>query len=110
MIYVDGVNSEELDSLLVQKLELMEVLCRFELTVTSAVRPDDPKCHGQKKAVDVVCMRSRERWQILKAAYMVAIDRIGIGEDFIHLDVCTYVDGPKFAPNVVWTYYDKEDR
>lgn len=108
MIYTDGVNHEDLDSVLVQKIELMELLCGFEFTVTSAVRPDDPKCHGRKKAVDVVAMRSRERWQMLKAAIMVDINRIGIGDTFLHLDVCTFVDGPKFAPNVVWTYYDKE--
>jgi len=48
---------------------------------------------------DIECVNSIPRYFILKSLLSV-FDRVGIGEDFIHVDS----DSTK-SPNVIWTYY-----
>lgn len=50
-------------------------------------------------AVDVACDNSRLRYQVINAAIHEEINRIGIGRDFIHLDIDRSKD-----PRVVWLY------
>lgn len=53
-------------------------------------------------AVDIACPDSRTRFKIIKALLMVGFTRIGIGKDFIHVDMaeCEIKLG-----QVMWDYY-----
>jgi len=55
--------------------------------------------HLKGLAVDVKCTDSNMRQKILGAAIKNGITRIGIGENFLHIDC----DSAK--PNSVWHYY-----
>ena len=56
--------------------------------------------HLQGCAADIVACTSRDRFLIVTALLEAGFDRIGIGEDFVHVD--SSWDKPS---NVVWTYY-----
>ena len=55
--------------------------------------------HKKGLAADIACVNSRNRQIIIKALMDVGINRIGIGNTFIHADV----DKSKDA-NVIWLY------
>ena len=52
------------------------------------------------KAVDIACVGSRERYELVRAL-LLHVCRIGIGEGFIHADN----DLANKSPDVIWTYY-----
>lgn len=56
--------------------------------------------HTRGKAVDIRCNASVTRWKIVRAAIDAGVRRIGIGENFIHLDT----DGT-LPQCVMWHYY-----
>jgi len=56
--------------------------------------------HLKGYAVDIMAKDSRTRHAILHGLLKAGFTRIGIGEDFIHVD-----NDPKKPPNVVWNYY-----
>jgi len=64
-----------------------------------AVGGSETSSHLGGLAVDVACDTSRLRWQILNAVIREEINRIGIGRNFVHLDI----DRAKDA-RVVWLY------
>lgn len=79
-----------------------------ELLVTSGYRCETHNAevggsgtssHLKGLAWDVSCGRSRLRYRVIAAAIRIGIDRIGIGKDFIHLDI----DRRK-ASRVIWVY------
>ena len=55
--------------------------------------------HLKGKAADISCSSSRERWIIITALQDAGFNRIGIANNFIHVDF----DENK-SPNVIWTY------
>ena len=55
--------------------------------------------HRRGTAADIKCTSSADRYLILLLAFEVGFKRIGIGGDFIHLDV----DG-ELPTEVLWTY------
>ena len=55
--------------------------------------------HLKGLAVDISCSSSRDRSIIVAAALQLGISRIGIGKNFIHIDV----DYTK-SQNVIWLY------
>lgn len=56
--------------------------------------------HLTGEATDIKCPNSVNRLKMLKAFIQVGFNRIGIGKDFIHVDIS------KTLPNeVCWTYY-----
>lgn len=55
--------------------------------------------HLSGLAVDVACKPSRLRYIIVHAAMDLGINRIGIGNRFIHLDIDRSKD-----PRVIWLY------
>ena len=55
--------------------------------------------HLKGKAADISCSGSRERWIIVTALQDAGFNRIGIANNFIHVDS----DEDK-SPNVIWTY------
>lgn len=56
--------------------------------------------HLKGCAADIAVKGSRERWLILEALIRFKFTRLGIGEDFIHVDI----DSEK-AQDVIWDYY-----
>lgn len=55
--------------------------------------------HLKGCAVDIAAPDSVARGQILRGLILAGFRRIGIGQDFIH------VDSDAAKPNAVWTYY-----
>lgn len=54
-------------------------------------------------AVDIRCNTSQNRLKIVKAALECGITRIGIGKNFVHIDMGERVGLPA---NVIWHYYE----
>ena len=55
--------------------------------------------HLRGHAADVLCKYSRPRYRIISKAISLGIHRIGIGRDFLHLDIDRHKD-----PEVIWLY------
>jgi len=55
--------------------------------------------HKKGLAVDIHCVGSRDRYNIINALLSVGINRIGIAKTFIHCDVDKDKD-----QNVIWIY------
>ena len=56
--------------------------------------------HTKGLAVDIGVANSSDRYKILNALISIGINRIGVGENFIHADVDK--DKPQ---SVIWHYY-----
>ena len=63
----------------------------------STVGSTSPHLHGL--AADISAPNSHTRWLIVGAAIKSGFNRIGLGPNFIHLDIST-----EYAQNVIWTY------
>jgi len=55
--------------------------------------------HLKGLAIDVACVSSRERFELMNVLLEVGFNRIGVGSTFIHVDI----DKDK-SQNVIWTY------
>ena len=55
--------------------------------------------HLKGLAVDIRCINSRDRYDLLNCLLDVGFTRIGIGNTFIHVDM-----DPDKDPDVMWTY------
>jgi uncharacterized protein YcbK (DUF882 family) len=55
--------------------------------------------HLKGLAVDVACIASRDRFELIDIFLDLGINRIGIADTFIHIDV-----DPEKSSNVIWTY------
>lgn len=98
---------------LLQRLNLMRAFLERPITVTSGPRcafhnqrvgGDPSSAHLTGQAADLRCRSSAERWAMLEAAHQAGFRRIGIGADFVHVDVA---EDPHHPVDVVWTYYPK---
>ena len=65
----------------------------------SKVGGKDKSSHIVGKAADISCSGSRERWIIITALQDAGFNRIGIANNFIHVD-----SDENKSPNVIWTY------
>jgi uncharacterized protein YcbK (DUF882 family) len=65
----------------------------------SKVGGKDKSSHIVGKAADISCSTSRERWIIITALQDAGFNRIGIANNFIHVD-----SDENKSPNVIWTY------
>ncbi len=99
---------ENLDSILILALERLEKALNHDLEFVSGFRCYDcnlkaggvkNSAHCQGLAVDVRASTSGERFHILYWALDLNFKRIGIGRNFIHLDID--YDLPQ---HVVWLY------
>lgn len=95
---------------LIDKLNIARALAERPFKITSGYRTKDHNklvggksnsSHLRGEAADVECTSSRDRFFMLVAFFGAGFDRIGIGEDFIHVDV----DKGK-AASVIWDYYN----
>ena len=100
-----GVN---MDSTLLRMLDDLRERYGKPLRVTSGYRTKEHNeavggvpnsSHLRGVAVDIAATSSRERHDILKLAFEVGFDRIGIANSFLHLDI----DDTK-PKDCIWTY------
>jgi len=79
-----------------------------KLTITSGYRCEkhnrkvggsETSSHLKGLAVDIGIERSRLRYRVIGAAIRLGLHRIGVGKDFVHLDI----DRQKDA-RVIWVY------
>ena len=75
------------------------LLCNNKL-IESGIKASKNSSHMSGVAADISAKTSAERYKILESAIKVGFKRIGIGKNFIHLDI----DRTK-TPNLIWTYY-----
>jgi zinc D-Ala-D-Ala carboxypeptidase len=99
----------EVKAILIKMLEQARLLYGRPMVIMSGYRcPDHNQAVGGKPdsahlkglAADVRCATSQDRYQMVQAFLSVGVNRIGIGKDFVHVDVAR--DLPQ---NVIWTYY-----
>ena len=102
-------SEQQLDSLLLSILKQIEELTQREVIVNSAFRSisyevrqgrNGSSAHCLGKAVDLYCFDSSYRYQVVKLALQLGINRIGIYKSFIHLDVANSKDGKN--TQVIW--------
>lgn len=95
---------------LVSMLKSMQSLIGWPLTITSGFRSkswelsrgrNGSSSHTKRLAVDVSAIDSHARYKIVVAAGAVGFSRIGIGKNFVHLDI----DETKAHP-IMWHYYE----
>jgi len=98
----------EMDKELIWKLDLLRELVGAPLIITSGFRCErhnkavggaPNSAHLRGKAADIACTDNLFRYKILKHAFYIGFPRIGIGKDYIHLDVDRSLPHPR-----VWVY------
>tara|TARA_R100001163_G_scaffold17904_1_gene15867 strand:+ start:1686 stop:2111 length:426 start_codon:yes stop_codon:yes gene_type:complete len=62
--------------------------------------PNSAHCLG--KAVDIAAPDSHTKFLIIESALYYGIERIGVGSNFIHIDIQEKNEKPT---QVIWTYY-----
>jgi uncharacterized protein YcbK (DUF882 family) len=101
---------ENLHPDLLTVLQNIEELVDIELTVNSGYRTPTHNAsvggvehsehtYSPAKGADIMCLRSVTRWNIVKAAIVCGVRRVGIGADFVHIGIAT--DKPQ---DVMWLY------
>ena len=95
----------------VKTLDQIRAFCGFPFRITSAYRSvvhniavgvKTSSAHMKGLAVDIDCLDSPHRFQIIETAIKLGIKRVGVGEKFIHLDGS--LDLPQ---SVLWLYPPK---
>lgn len=101
-------SGELMEPNVLEALDNARDLAGFPFVVTSGVRSiaHNKAVGGTKSsshllgyAVDLAVPNSRRRFIMLEALLDAGFTRIGIGEDFIHVDM-----DPQKTQNVIWTY------
>ena len=91
-----------------ERLDIVRDLCGFPIMVTSGYRTiaHNKSVHGSKNsshllgwAADLAVTSSKKRYVLLNACIEAGFLRIGIGEDFIHVD-----SDPEKPQVTMWTY------
>ena len=105
----DGCGADNINPNLVAKLQKVRDRLGMPMKITSGVRcekhnilvgGDTNSSHleGNATAVDIACDNSSLRYQLISCLISV-FNRVGIAEDFIHVDI-----DPDKPAGVVWTY------
>ena len=90
-----------LDALRAQAGIPLKLSCAYRSVAWDKSKGRDGKsAHCKGLAADIVCNSSSTRSKIIRAAHAIGIRRIGIGNNFIHVDT----DASK-AQDVIWHYY-----
>lgn len=107
--YNCGLGFNQMDIHLLDNLDAARTIAAVPFVITSAIRCSqhnsdvggkENSSHLLGKAIDIVCNNSTDRYIIIKALVKVMLPRIGIGKDFIHIDM----DLTKPHP-IIFTYY-----
>lgn len=100
---------ESMDDYFMRKLDIARMAAGIPFIITSAFRNKEwelkqgrngTSSHTKGLAVDLKAENSVNRHKIIVALLSVGLNRIGIGKNFIHVDMDT-----NKAPNVIWHYY-----
>lgn len=103
-----GCGANNINSKLVEMLNLTRHKCKIPFIINSAVRcskynlevgGERYSAHTLGCAVDIYAGNSLAKFLIIKNALEVGFNRIGVGRTFIHLDI----DATK-VQNVIWSY------
>ena len=101
-------SGKHMDQDLLVMIDRARALYGKPIVVTSGFRTEshNKKVGGVKSsshlkglAIDVACIRSKDRFEMLTALLEVGFNRIGVASTFIHVDI----DKNK-SQNVIWTY------
>lgn len=104
-----GCGCCRMDSEFIYKLNQLREKCGFGFIVNSGYRcPDwNEQCGGAVNsghclglAADIRCIEDRKRGLIIKNAIELGFKRIGIGKNYLHLDM-----KPTEQEITIWTYY-----
>ena len=104
----DGCGFDEVSPRLVKVLDRTREILNRPLVITSACRcHDHNRAEGGKEnsahvkglAADLKVNGARERFEVIEAALVAGIIRIGIARDFVHIDI----DSSK-PQRVTWLY------
>lgn len=100
----------DMDEKFMHRLEAARVIAGIPFVINSAYRTvdyekskgrDGTSSHTKGLAVDIKTDNSRERYIILDALIRTGFHRIGVGDNFLHVD-----DDPGKDSRVIWDYYD----
>lgn len=103
-----GSASNVMSPHLVRTLDTMRSNLGFPLVIASGYRTPshnefvggkDLSAHLSGDAADIKAFRGDTKFKIVSEAIYLGIRRIGIGKDFIHLDVSPSLPSPS-----IWTY------
>jgi len=101
---------EDMNENFMKKLDIARQVCKAPFIVTSAFRSeiweqeqgrDGTSSHTKGLAIDLKAESSIFRYKLIVSLLSVGFNRIGIGKNFIHVDIDK--DKPS---NVIWHYYD----
>lgn len=106
-----GCGRKDINPMLLIKLEEIREYTKRAVFITSGVRcplynrqingaHNSPHMFGH--AVDISVSNSKDRYELVMAAMTKGIRRIGVGKNFVHVDVAP--EG-RWAQDVIWTYY-----
>ena len=99
----DGIRDE-----LVTALERIRVFYGRPMVVSSGVRCEahnaasggkPGSAHVRGLAADIVCASARDRMELIRIAMSQGVSRIGVGKDFVHLDIDVTL-----PQDVLWLY------
>ena len=107
-------SGENMDAAFLQKLDKCRELAGIPFKINSGFRCKEynegllakgykaskTSPHLKGLAADIATPTSSQRWKVLESAIKIGFNRIGIGKNFIHLDIDT-----EKSQEVVWHYY-----
>lgn len=105
---VKGSGELYMNKILLEKLDEIRHIVGEPLIITSGYRSKEwnakvggvpSSSHTKGFAVDIAIRNSRMRFKLVNAIQQVGINRIGIADNFIHIDI-----DPDKDKNVIWTY------
>ncbi len=94
--YPTNLFFNQLDKRLQNKLSVFDRVCEIEVIATSGLRTPEKNAeiggvkdssHLKGLALDLSCIDSKTRFNIVRCAIIAEINRIGIGKTHIHLDI-----------------------
>ena len=101
-------SGQMMDKRLLKKLDKVREIVGEPIIITSGFRTPahnesvngvESSSHLKGLAVDIAIRHSRMRFKLISALFEVGINRIGIADNFIHIDI-----DPDKDENVIWTY------
>lgn len=105
---IPSCNKEDMDAVFLDRLDVARFHAGVPFIVNSAFRSidyekskgrDGSSSHTKGMAVDLKATNSRTRFKIVEGLLKAGFTRIGIAEDFIHVD-----DDPEKDQQVIWAY------